>query len=171
MKSTKKLIAAIMIALAARGAFAVADSYLYWMVDGSVYNLISGEATTYDYVKVSTDNGTTYLNWYQYDSSVGYSDSFGDVMYVGDNNATAKAYWGVFDYAPGMSFLFELYNDDGTVAGFLNTPWVSSSSIANGSDQSGLTAYTLTGVVPEPTSGLLSLFGLAVLALRRRKLA
>ena len=169
MKLTKKIIAATVIALAARGAFAAVDSYIYWMVNDPV-NLISGEATTFDYAKVSVDGGSTYLNWYQYNSQTGYSASFGDVMPASDGGtSTPVAYWGLFEYTPGMSFLFELYNEDGSLAGFLNTPWVSSSSIASGSSQSGLTPYVLTGVVPEPTSGLLSLFGLAALALRRRR--
>lgn len=171
MKLTKKILTATVIALAAHGAFAAADSYLYWMVDGSVKNLISGEPTTYSYAKVSADGGASYLNWYQYDGLAGYSTSQGDKMYATADNSTIEAYWGIFSYSEEMSFLFELYNADGTIAGFLNTPWVSSSAIANGSDPSGVTAYKLTGVVPEPTSGLLSLFGLAMLALRRRKMA
>jgi len=169
MKLTKKLIAAAAIALAANGAFAAADSYIYWMVGSSVYNLISGEATTYSYAKVSADGGSTYLNWYQYNDGVGYSTSYGDQMWANEDGSTPAAYWGVFNYTSEMAFLFELYNDDGSVVGFLNTQWISPSSIANGSSPAGGDPYVLTGVVPEPTSGLLSLFGLAALALRRRR--
>ena len=167
MKLATRLIAAATIAIVSTSAFAASDSYLYWMVDNPV-NLISGEATTFDYAKVSVDGGQTYLTWYQYGS-----DSGSEKMYTvdGDGVSTGSAFWGTFEYTPGMNFLFELYNEDGSVAGFLNTPWVSFASIASGTSASGATAYNLTGVVPEPTSGLLALFGLAALALRRRRMA
>ena len=167
MKLATKLIAAATIAIVSTSAFAASDSYLYWMVDNPV-NLISGEDTTFDYAMVKA--GDNYLNWYQYDGISSVSQ--GTKLWANeDGRSTEAAYWGTFDYAPGMNFLFELYNEDGSVAGFLNTPWVSFASIASGTSASGATAYNLTGVVPEPTSGLLALFGLAALALRRRRMA
>ena len=168
MKLTKKIIAAVALAFAAQGVFA-ADSYLYWMVDPSVYNSISQEPTTFDYAKVSVDGGSTYLNWYQYDSLSGYSVSQGDKMYASAGGGTEAAYWGVFDYSPGTTFLFELYNDDNSVAGFMNVDWVNTSAIASGFSTAGVSPFALTSVVPEPTSGLLMLIGMAGLALKRKR--
>ena len=164
-----KMLAVLSFAFAAFAANAAADSYIYWMVSDNVYNLISGEPTTYDYVTVKANGSDTYLCWYNQGSSVNEGSS----MYIDESGAgTSAAYWGKFEYSPDTTtFLFELWNEDGSLAGFLNTPWVPSSAIASGETPTGGTVYTLTGVVPEPTSGLLSLFGLAALALRRRRRA
>ena len=107
MKLATRLIAAATIAIVSTSAFAASDSYLYWMVDNPV-NLISGEPTTFDYVKVKA--GDNYFNWYQYDGISSVSQ--GEMLYTLDGSSTQAAYWGLFDYAPRMNFLFELYNDD-----------------------------------------------------------
>lgn len=165
----KNLVIAATLAITASGAFAAADSYLYWMVDKSVHNLISGESTSYSYATVSLDG--TYLSPYVGETA---SSTYG----VGANQdrSTTPYYWGVFE--SGNTFLFELWNyvqgGDDTIAGFRYVPYSELSAyIATTGGQSTplSTPYGLTGVVPEPTSGLLMLFGLAGLALRRRKMA
>lgn len=166
MKITKTLIMTAVAMLTAHGAFAV-DSYLYWMASDSIVNYLAVErgdnsVQQWKYAMVSYDGN--YLTMWNGSQDTGLKE-------IDFEDATAHgSWWGSFAYTAGSSFLFELYNDEGLV-GFLNTPWVDSSAIASGAGAAGATPYTLTGVVPEPTSGLLSLFGLAVLALRRRKLA
>jgi len=163
-----KMLAVLSFAFAAFAANASGDSYLYWMVGDDVYNLISGEPTTFDYVTVKANGSDQYLSWYNQGSSV----PEGTQMYVDESGyGTSAAYWGKFEYRADTTFLFELWNEDGSLAGFLDSSWVPSTAIATGDTPSGGSVYTLTGVVPEPTSGLLSLFGLAALALRRRRRA
>lgn len=166
MKITKTLIMAAVAMLAARGAFAV-DSYLYWMASDSIVNYLAVERGDYtvqqwDYAKVSYDGN--YLTMW----NGGFNTKADSIEYA--DATTAASWWGNFAYTPGSTFLFELYNDDDSLVGFYNA-WVNPSAIASGAGATGAEPYRLTGVVPEPTSGLLSLFGLAALALRRRRRA
>ena len=183
-KLAKKLVAAVLAAFASSSVLAAADSYLYWMVDSDAYNYLDGtkSAVDYKYARVNVggtidENGNvldgtgTWLNPYVGNSPV--TDGSGPVDYLTKAAATSgPLYWGVFDstLVAGSTFIFELFNESNEVVG-----WYSASygdlvnSIATGSDPSGSAVFRLTGVVPEPTSGLLSLFGLAMLALRRRR--
>ena len=176
MKSLKKMVVALSVAFAAIAANAEVDSYIWWMVNDSVNNLISGDEVQwstarvnyggyYDPVRNEVDGGswlTMYYGGSPIDDSAPYATATG--------GATA---WG-FDSSEGHnSFIFELLDGESNLAGFLyqQYDWVAS-AIDNG--QGGVPsqgAFVLTGVVPEPTSGLLSLFGLAALALRRRRRA
>ena len=69
------------------------------------------------------------------------------------------------------SFLVELWSEDGTKLGYqdIDSSLVGS-AIFNGTSQTGASPYVIEGgftAVPEPTSGILLMFGLAALALRR----
>ena len=171
MKLTKKLMMAAVVAFVAQGAFAVAvDSYLYWMVDSEILNS-SSQAVTWDYVKVSYGDGDHYLSLYKDGVDTGITALDYDPATAG----VANGWWGVFNYSEGSEFLFELYRDD-ILVGTQNESWESMlAHISQGaaSTATGATPYVLSGVnaIPEPTSGLLSLFGLAALALRRRRRA
>ena len=178
MKITTKLLGALVIAAASFGARA-ADSYLYWMADNTIKNQLTGEAVDYTYVRVNFGGtvadadfnsgkvtGGTWLTPYYGGAAIGTADAGMDAEGV-KNGGT---YWGVFDYNSSSTFLFELFNEEDDVVGWLSTP-IGIDFIATSSSQTGSTAsaYTLSQVVPEPTSGLLMLFGLAGLALRRKR--
>lgn len=172
MKSImKKLVAAAVIALVANSAVAAVDSYLYWMVSPDVYNYLDSSSVNYTYATVrlaGEGNEQKYLSWYNQGSETAGGEHLPYVAGVG----TYPLYWGSdsFAYNVGSTFLFELWSEGGDVVGFANaTP--GSSYFVNGTSATGGSPYVLTGVVPEPTSGLLSLFGLAMLALLRRKMA
>ena len=172
MNRIKILVLALSAAILSGGAFA-ADSYLYWMASDKIVNPLGGNDVEYSYVRVNyggsldADGEVTGGSWLS--PYVDGVKSSGTAMTAAGAQAGAS-YWGdIGSYSSETAFIFELYNDQFELVGwntlknaesFLGT----SSTLASG-------AYTLTTVVPEPTSGLLSLFGLAMLALRRRRRA
>lgn len=167
MKITTKILTSLAIALVASASFATVDSYLYWMVDKAKF----GDTPAYfDYATVSIDGGETYLNLYDGAESLdsGKAGSVEDGVYW-----STDAYYAGYDSSDTFStFLVELWvNGQSDSVG-----WQSYSAaglgkyIAGGMNQVG-SPLVVSQVVPEPTSGLLSLFGLAALALRRRRRA
>lgn len=177
----KKLIA-ICVAALTTGAFAD-DSYLYWMIDDSI-TWEEGTTTTPSYdaarIGVTGSDGTIYLSLYN-ENGNGVGGT-GTTISLGETAFPMYAYAGIAStyQTTGYSFFIELLND-GKAVGRSN----SSSSL----DWSALASYTTstlgntsvpanspwnggtftTAVIPEPTSGLLMLFGLSALALRRKR--
>ena len=168
MKNTMiKVVAVMALAFTAFSVRAASDSYLYWMVGDNVTSC--GESVTWNTAKVKY--GDTYLNWYLGNGESSLLKSVGQL----EGGGSADLYWGTFDASSQSSFIFELYND-GDLVGERTESYATlydRGSIWTGSNMTaaGATAYTLTNVVPEPTSGLLMLFGLAGLALRRKRRA
>jgi len=174
---TIKLIAVLAIALAASAASAAVDSYLYWMVDGANYG---GSDVAFDYATISVDGGATYLNLYGADATTSDLTEFASAGYLTSTPATStygaptQGLFAGFDSSAGVNtFLIELWLDSQTE----RVAWQTYSyeylaSFISGDTKGGSSApFGVTDVVPEPTSGLLSLFGLAALALRRRRRA
>lgn len=175
----KKLIAVCAMALS-MGAFA--DSYLYWMLDeSSELNWGSDTApTVYTAAKIgvvdSSGSKVGYLNLYvangdMVTSGSGQSVSASPGLGTGSYYANLNAYG-----SSSYSYYIELLNDTTFVgrSEILNYSALENyitSSIGGTSKPSNAwtpTAFT-TAPVPEPTSGLLMLFGLSALALRRKR--
>ena len=185
-KLAKKLLVAALAAMASSSVLAAADSYLYWMVDPDVYNWLDTThiPIEYSYAKVNIGGnvdkdgnvtGGTWLSPYFGGSPI--SDGTGVLDKLPKDAASnGPLYWGaITSEMAGNSFIFELFVGEGEEMQLVG--WNSASysevlkAIASGENPTGSTAYRLTTVVPEPTSGLLSMFGLAMLALRRRRRA
>lgn len=163
------LFAAAVVAVAAQADI---DSYFYWMLDTPMQygagagETLNGSEVSYTYAKVSADGGDNYLTLYTTKGSTG-------------SELLAAGQRGVAGFSSGDSvstFLIELYSWNSgssekvgwtTLAYNQAGDYIRSDVTAPGSS----TYYNVTGVIPEPTSALLSLFGLAALALRRRKMA
>ena len=161
-----KAFAAIAVAASALSASADVDSYLYWMVENTVtYDtkyVSGGGSVTYDYAMIKISGEDSYLTLYNTGGSL---DT--DML---DSGTTAAA---GFSSSPAFSsFLIELYNESDQKVGWTTLPY--STAMANyvyrDPTAAGSTGvFTVSQVIPEPTSGLLLLLGMAGLALRRRR--
>jgi len=166
-KKMTRLAAMIALAFAANTIFAV-DSYLYWMVDPSV----SG-SYTYDYAKVKIAGGD-YLHMYDPGEDVILAGDAGTKLAAGDSG-----YFGAFDASTlsSASFLIELWSSVGAES-IASATLAYSAALAGGAiytpgSKGGNTPYSVNGftaTIPEPTSGLLLLLGVAGLALKRKSL-
>jgi hypothetical protein len=181
----KKLIAICAVSLSL-GAFADSDSYLYWFVQDSVTWKTGDTAANYDTVRIGvlnssgdkvTDNSgsAVYLSLY---SITDTSKSYDSMGLDRDSGLGNSGYAALGTYAgEGYSYYIELLNDTtfagrsvDTLAYSSAATWILTdiSQTAIPSSAWSSATYT-TAPVPEPTSGMLLLFGLAGLALRRKR--
>lgn len=171
MKAVKLIVAAATVAIAAT-VVADANSMLYWMVDNPTYSY-NNESVAFKYAKVKAvdddvENGASYLYVFNQQGSTGY-----DRAYALDQEGytTGGIYSGLFDSAVD-NFLIELYNASNDLVAWQSVKYSQASangSIATTMASGGANVYSISQVIPEPTSGLLILFGFAGLALRRKK--
>lgn len=170
----KKLLTAMALACTAMVASAE-DNFLYWMVD-------VGDSTDYSFsyatikAKDASGNESGYLWLYGQESA----DKIGQRLYASNDAGTTTgggAFAGLGDYGSGSQFLFELWTDGATDSpncvgwtGWLDYDKIASNIFSAG-NMSGSSPFTVGSamLVPEPTGGLLSLIGLAALALRRKR--
>lgn len=174
----KKFLLTAVCAIGCSSLFADTDSYLFWMIGdnpyvygagGKVENLSGYTAKVY--VEGQPDNLLSL--YYTPESGTPISQPAQPVA------ATAAQGFGLYASVAGLdttaSILVELLNGSGAFAGIANLGTVGelSSYIASfsGMDTPVLDPKTISSfTIPEPTSGLLLLFGCAALALRRRKM-
>lgn len=154
----KKVV--LMIAFVLGGFMAANASYLYWQVDASTHDNSPNVSTLYAY---------TGSQYYALGMSEGLSGSFNTDTWTGDSitwssndtkyfvelaNYDTTTYTATSNYGPlnysDISATVQL-----TELGKIATAW-------------GAAQYT-AGAVPEPTSGLLTLIGMALLGLRRKR--
>ena len=160
----KKLLTIAALTLAFAG-FAE-DQYLYWMIPGNATLSDSTPLSGDYYAKISADGGQSWLNLY---SEVGGTPMAGNAISFSPGDESGYAFAGLIDSA-STSFLVELYQDSVAVGRAQITP--GAEFITQGGMSNPLAApYAVSSfaAVPEPTSGLLLLLGVAGLALRRRK--
>ena len=176
-------------AVSALTVSAVEDSYLYWMVDDTIYvdgtqytgGNLTAKVVAYDartWMPNQENNGGTFLNLYGQNSNGGpdLATSLGSVTVDGANS---PYYAGIADnmHEWGWSYFIELYNDSGVFSGRssegLDFISAQSGEYLTGSDLRPGNYWLVSNFTmvpaPEPNSALLMLIGCAALALRRRK--
>lgn len=163
-----RLVAVVAVMLMCGTASA---EYLYCMIKDANYE---GTDVNFDYATVSVGGG--YLYFYSPDNTTSTSTKM--MADLSDSNSSYWANDGHGFYAGDFSteddtyvtFLFELWAGENSKVGWqtVSLP-VDHESIAGGTSTGGAKAYVLSAVIPEPTSGILLLLGMAGLALRRRK--
>ena len=166
----KKFTTAAFVALA---ALAARSEYLYWMIsqDPEAENY-----TAFDYATVKIDGQSGYLRLVDPDDpSANYGTAaVPDDGYSMDDGAYALIS-GYQELPAGTQFLFELWRDgsDSRVGWARYTKSEVDGFTVNAFNQmaGNPLAVTQPWLVPEPTSGILLLLGVAGLALRRRRLA
>lgn len=167
---TIKMLAILTIAFAASAASAI-DSYLYWMVDGAK-NQYNNQTINFDYATIKADNSDSFLNLYSPNDT---TSDFQGLVSTGYPDASTSSTGEAYAAFTGnvTTFLVELWMENGTRVGWQNYNYSTLLADGNigGSGSAATGPLAVSSVVPEPTSGLMMLLGLAALALKRRKQA
>ena len=175
MKTLMKFGAVAAVALVCGAASA---DYLYGMVDDAYY-YYNGESPTFDYFTVKGKSNDTYteaLPIYMQQGSVSTTQFPSDDTGHSSSGAPYDGFYVEFDgdATSYQTFLFEMFNNNSTE----RVAWqeftsadVAGHVFSTDADRASVDPLVVSRVVPEPSSALLSLFGLAALALRRRKMA
>jgi len=147
-------------------AAAVADNFLYWMIDQSTP--AAGQTTyAFDYATVREAESKDYLCLANGDTELGSSDGY----------TTGEGAYSIVNLPYSGIYMFELWtdgvgSDKPTRAAYAAvTASLLSDYIYSDMSRAGETPYVVTAaqLVPEPTGGLLMLLGFAMLGLCRKR--
>ena len=166
-----KSILALTTLVAALCASADSDQYLYWMISDQA--TVGGQSLRdvgASFARVRVEGATDYLNLYSELGGENLGKYYPSTDYFADPVAL---YAGAFA-GDGITFLVELYSDqsfaEDTMVGVAFVPYASEYITSGGMGQPPkFVDISSFYAVPEPTSGLLLLLGVAGLALRRKR--
>lgn len=167
----KQLLSIVVLAFAF--AASATDQYFYWMIGESVEIDGTPHSSSKYYAKIKADGATDYLSLYA-QPEMPVSAAFDHLTYdTGDDCPKVFANLGS---SPAAKYLVELYSDLGAnPIGYADlflsdlSDYITSGGMGT-TGSAGAYAVSDFSSVPEPTSGLLFLLGVAGLALRRRKM-
>ncbi len=152
------------LALALLAAPVSAD-YLYTMVENA--GDLWGSALLFDYMTVSIDDGASNL---QIHNTSGTAVGTHANSIEPAKNSTSPYYFYFDEELSSERFFVQLWNSGQSEAlGWTTLEFDSvSENIFGGTSSGGAKPLVLTSFVPEPSSGILMLLGLAALAMRRK---
>ena len=158
----KKLLTIIMLLSTAAFLSRAEDSYLYWMVDATE---AEWWLDSFTYATIKETSTGEYLVDRQYGV---------DAVAANDDGLTTAAVDFIMPTAymsSEYSFIVELYNENDSLLGWSRAVNFDEliDHIFSGMQPTGANPYVFSAIIPEPTSGMLLLFGLAGLALRRKR--
>lgn len=157
-----KRIAFVFASVCAFSALAT-EQYLYWMVSGA-----GDYSGTWTAVRMKETSSDSYLTL--------YSGGAGTELGTTASSAYATSISGLYaalGASIGSEYLVDLMWGDtavasATVAGGDMTSYLTASLLKPAGSPMEVSGFAATGAVPEPTSGLLLLLGVAALAIRRK---
>ena len=168
-----KKISLVILALGIVFAAKAEDKYLYWMVDTQQSTKMQN--LEFSYATVRIEGSDSYLNFYNTaGEATGTELTWSDYADTGSSGTTTDAvYAGGFGDA--SAFAFELWLEDssgnGSLVGWaiVSREALSPHIYSNLAGGSGGVPYVVGAeLVPEPSSALLLLIGLAALGLKRK---
>lgn len=178
-KTFVKIAAALAIGLAITKAEA---KYLYAMVGDAedIYNTTDNRDLNFNYAELKGYNGSdwTYFYYYTYQNGEAVKSTTPALSATGgQGNSTGAVYFDIGGSGDTyQTFMFELYTSSQTGSERVGWQQYSLATILNSGaiyenvpENTTKSAFTVHEVIPEPTSGILLLLGMAGLALRRRK--
>ena len=150
----------LLIAAMACITSANADSYLYWMVG-------NGSSFDAEYAKIAYTTGDGVSATYLYNGNPGAA---ADQKEFYNFYLDQYALIGSTTLDSSYKFFVELYNDNDQVVGVSRMLAFDAIKDAIGPDFMSITGQAnFSASIPEPTSGLLTLLGFGLLALRRKQ--
>lgn len=138
---------------------AVADSYLYWMSNGTDK---FGNDWSYAKVKYDSGSGTGYL------AAGTDATTFAKSLQYANEFYSMQVAIGSLTLGSSYTFALELFNGSGDSIALSEWVAYNSSFVGNKSFAASEATFNFWQV-PEPTSGLLTMLGFGLLALRRKQ--
>ena len=166
-----------LVSVAGYAASVPTTDFLHWTVQDA-YNSCDDEAIYFSYATVSTyggGGGSQYTLLTVWDADTGTDTGYTRVYGPSANSSSlyTTVFSGSFDKSSIQGLIIELWDDSHNRVAWQYYSTVTAKDYIweAGSIEGGTAAKALiaTNFVPEPSGGLLTLLGAAVLALRRRK--
>lgn len=175
----------ILSLVASAASYIAAADYIYWQIGEATFDTPSHADANFKYATVraggegveATETVGDASDYYKlYSINLGQTDYYKYPANPSNPNSTYgdASFFGSFKTEDITRFLFELWDADGKLVGYADKSvselsYAISRSWTVDDHPDDYRPFVLQGVVPEPTSGILLILGVAGLALGRRR--